>query len=117
MAVTTTAALIASAVIAAGSSAVTANQAKKQAQGQAGKQRELEKQKRIAQVSAQEADAQRARDTRAVEQATASNIEGKQLQTQGITDDFGSLDVGALGATAGNTAASTLNPIQPNTGA
>ncbi len=117
MGVGTTTALIASAVIAAGATGVSANQAKKQAGSQANRQRDLAKKQRTAQVAQQEAESQRARDTRAVEQAALQSIEGKQLQTQGISESFGSLDVGALGRTSANTAASTLNPIQPDTGA
>ena len=107
-------AAIAAALIAAGSTAVQANASRKAAGGRANQQRELAKRTRAAEVAGQEADAQRIRDTRAVEQATSANIEGQQLDTQGITNDFGTVDVGALGATSQNTAASTLNPIQPN---
>lgn len=116
MAVGTTAAIIASAVIAAGSSAVSANQQKKSAGGRAESQKRLAARTRAGQVDQQKQEAQRARDVRAVEQATTSSIKEDQLATQGISDDFGTLDVGALGATSGDTAASTLNPIQPNTG-
>lgn len=117
MAVGTTAAIIAASVIAAGGTAIQGNQQKKAAGGRANEQRILANKKRAGEVAQQEADVQRARDSRAVEKATQANISGQQLQTQGISDDFGNLDVGALGATASNTATSTLNPIQPNTGA
>jgi len=115
MAVSTTTALVASALISAGAAGIQGAQSRKQAKGQAAHQSRLAKRKRIAEVAAQEAESKRARDARAVEQAAATGLREEQLKTQGISPDFGDLDVGALGATSGDTAASTLNPIKPDT--
>lgn len=106
---------IATALISAGTTAVTADMARQQKKRQFREKQKLDKQARIDQVAAEDADKQSATNQRAIEDAAADRIRANQATTQGIDSNFGNVDVGALGATSSNTAASTLNPALPRT--
>jgi len=116
MAIGTGAALIASALIASGTAAVTSGQARSQSSRQANQRAVLARRTRVAEVTAQEAQAQRLRDKKAVADAEASRIRNVQLRAQGIKSDLGDLDisVAALGTTSSTPATSALGSIQPD---
>ncbi len=114
MAISTATALIASTLAGIGTSAVTAGQARSQASRQADQKAVLARRTRVAEVTAQEAQAQRLRDKKAVADAEASRIRNVQLRAQGIKSDIGGLDVAALGSTSTAPATSALGSIQPD---
>jgi len=105
-----TAGVVIGAVIAAGAGAAQANKNRQQARDQANDRNKQLDAKRKGEVAAQEADAQRSRDSRAVAEASAQRAGDIQLREQGISTGGGdqSVDTAALGATAANTSAASL---------